>query len=94
MFIVADERLLHEFLVEAAWHYQRKSVLSKVLADRRKGCPETVVGIAKKAEDRLCRKFSRMTGRGKLPQIAAVAVARELSGFAWAIAKHFPTTAA
>lgn len=85
---------IRRILVEAAWHYQRKSVLSKVLADRRKGCPETVVGIAKKAEDRLCRKFSRMTGRGKLPQIAAVAVARELSGFAWAIAKHFPTTAA
>ena len=79
-------------LVEAAWNYRRKRVLSQAIADRRKDCPPEVVKIAKKAEDRLHRKFWRLTERGVPNNKAAVAVARELAGFAWAIAQHIPVS--
>ena len=83
---------IRRVLGEAAWSYRRGSVLSKALTERRKDCPAEIVRIAKKAHDRLGRKFSRMMARGKLQQTAVVAVARELSGFVWAIAQHFPRT--
>lgn len=84
---------IRRILVEAAWTYIRRSVSSNRLAQRRQNCPDEVVQLAKKAEDRLTRKFSRMVSRGKLNQIAAVAVARELAGFVWAMARHFPMPA-
>lgn len=77
-------------LVEAAWNYRRKMVLSQTIANRRKGCPPEVIRIAKKAEDRLHRKFWRLIQKGLPTNKAAVAVARELAGFAWAIAQHIP----
>jgi transposase len=64
-----------------------------VEAARRKGCPAEVVRIARKAQDRLHRKFWRMVSRGKPHQVAVVAVARELAGFVWAAAQHFPQDA-
>lgn len=81
---------IRRILVEAAWHYRRQGVASQVLDQRRKGCPAEVLKIAKKAQDRLHRKFSRMVSRGKLHQVTVVAVARELAGFVWAIACQFP----
>jgi transposase len=81
---------LRRILVEAAWTYRRKSVLSKKITDRRKDCPPEVVRIAKKAEDRLHRKFWRLLQKGLPQNKIAVAVARELAGFAWAIAQHVP----
>ena len=45
-----------------------------------------MVSIAERADQRLNRKFRRMVDRyNKKPVIAAVAVARELAGFIWAI---------
>lgn len=82
---------IRRILVEAAWHYRHRSVASQVLDKRRKGCPVEIIQIAKKAQDRLQRKFSRMVSRGKSHQVTVVAVARELAGFVWAIACQFPT---
>jgi transposase len=72
-------------LVEAAWHYRHKPVPGKAVKARRAGQPLEVLSIAQKADVRLHRKFRRMTDRGKRSTIAAVAVARELAGFVWAI---------
>jgi len=78
---------LRRVLVEAAWSYRhRYNGVGAVLARRRQGCPERVLGIARKAQDRLSGKFWRMVSKNKRPQVAAVAVARELSGFVWAVA--------
>jgi len=41
----------------------------------------------------LHRKFWRLVSRGKPSQVAAVAVARELAGFVWAIAQQVPAAA-
>jgi len=83
---------IRRVLVEAAWSYSRRSVLSRALNERRQDCPTEVVQIAKKAQDRLQRKFTKMVSRSKPRQVAVVAVARELAGFVWSIAQHFPTT--
>jgi transposase len=84
---------MRRILVEGAWNYRRKSVFSKALSDRRKDCPPEVVSIAKRAEDRLCRKFWRLNQRGVPNNKAIVSVARELAGFAWAIGQHIPVQA-
>lgn len=80
---------LRRILVEAAWSYRHRNVMSRGLTERRQGCPPEVVRIAKQAQARLHRKFWRLVSRNKLSQVAVVAVARELAGFVWAIAQHF-----
>ena len=81
---------IRRILVEAAWSFRHRNVVSRELAARRKNCPPEIVRIAKKAQSRLHRKFWRMTGRHKLPQKTVVEVARELAGFIWSIGQHFP----
>ena len=71
--------------VEAAWQYQRRLTLGRAIKARRKGQPAAVVAIAEKCEKRLNSRFYRLTSRGKKSTVAAVAVARELVGFIWAI---------
>lgn len=77
---------IRRVLVEAAWSC-RHAGTSQSVAKRREGCPDEVVRIAKKAQDRLHRKFWRMVSRGKHHGVAVVAVARELAAFAWSIGR-------
>jgi hypothetical protein len=51
------------------------------LAGRRKGQPTCVIAIADKTQQRLCRRFRRLTGGHKPAPKVVVAVARELAGF-------------
>jgi transposase len=77
---------LRRVLVEAAWHYRHRGSAGTAVKKRRKGQPEAVVAIAERADQRLNRKFRKMVDlHNKKPVIAAVAVARELAGFIWAI---------
>ena len=77
---------LRRVLVEAAWHYRHRANSGQSIKKRRKGQAAALVSIAERAEQRLNRKFRRMVDRyNKKPVIAAVAVARELAGFIWAI---------
>lgn len=84
--------LVRRLLVEAAWHYQHRPGVSRVLARRREGQPARVIAIADKAQQRLCRRFRHLARRKDGP-VVAVAVARELAGFLWA-ALQPPTCAA
>lgn len=72
-------------VVEAAWHYQRRSSPGRVIKARRNGQPQAIVDIAEKCEKRLNARFYRLTSRNKKSTVAVVAVARELLGFIWAI---------
>lgn len=74
-------------LVEAAWHYRHPPRRSSTILARWKGQPREVVDHAWKAQERLHRRHYRLTCRGKPSQVATVAVARELCGFVWAIAR-------
>lgn len=79
---------LRHVLVEAAWHYRRQPRMSKALRQRNVGISPQVCAIAWKAQKRLHQRLSRLRGRGKNPAEAVTAVARELSGFVWAIARQ------
>jgi len=76
--------MVRRVLVEASWHYQHRPGVGRALAARRVGQPARVIGIADKAQQRLCRRFRRMTAEHKPAPKIAVAVARELAGFLWA----------
>jgi transposase len=41
--------------------------------------------IAWKAQVRLCRRYRKLAAAGKKPTVVITAIARELSGFVWAI---------
>lgn len=72
-------------LVEAAWHYQRVTRPGPRIRRRRAGQPAVRLDIAERCDQRLHRRFVRLTARGKRTTVAATAVARELAGFIWAI---------
>ena len=74
-------------LVEAAWHYRHPPRTGETIRKRREGQPPEVIETARKAEMRLYQKFTRMVMRGKRSTVAAMAVARELAGFVWAIGR-------
>lgn len=76
---------VRHIVVEAAWHYQRRATSGRRTQQRRVNQPREVVEIAERCDKRLNTKFFRMTSRRKKSTIAAVAVARELVGFIWAI---------
>ena len=50
--------------------------------------------IAWKAQLRLCRRYQRLLAKGKTKNVVVVAIARELVGFMWAIAKEVKPIAA
>ena len=72
-------------LTEAAWHYRPRPNLGKTLSERQHGQPPAAVAIAWKAQVRLHRTWVRMEARNKRRTLIAVAAARELAGFCWAI---------
>jgi transposase len=76
--------LVRRILIEASWHYQHRPGVGPGLAARRKGQPARVIAIADKAQQRLCRRFRRLTAEPKPAPKVVVAVARELAGFVWA----------
>ena len=75
-------------LVEAAHAYGFPARVSRHLLKRQEGLPEPVLAIAWKAQVRLCGRFRRLMARGKLKTKIVTAIARELSGFMWAIARE------
>jgi transposase len=77
---------LRRLLVEAAQSYGHGQAghKSKLLADRQKGNPSTVIAYADRANERLRRKYYRMVlNRNKRSNVAKTAVARELACFIW-----------
>jgi transposase len=72
-------------LVEAAWHYRKRPRIAKALAARQDGQPAEAVAVAWSAQRRLHRTWMRLDTRAKRRTIIAVAAARELAGFCWAI---------
>ncbi len=77
-------------LAEAAWAYQGIPRLGRQALYRQEGLPKAVCDIAWKAQLRLTSRFRRLVARGKAAPKVATAVARELAGFIWAIAREVP----
>ena len=72
-------------LVEAAWHYRKRPAIGRALQDRHEGQPAHAIAIAWSAQQRLHRTWQRLEQRAKRRTIIAIAAARELAGFCWAI---------
>jgi transposase len=72
-------------LIEAAWHYRPRPRIGKALTDRQSGQPAEAIAVAWSAQQRLHRTWARLEQRAKRRTIIAVAAARELAGFAWAL---------
>jgi transposase len=73
-------------LIEAAWSYRFPARISREQLLRQEALPKTIRDIAWKAQERLCRRYRALARAGKLPTVIIAAIARELSGFVWAIA--------
>jgi transposase len=76
-------------LVEAAWHYRRAPRMSRALRQRQAGRSPDVVAHAWRAQRRLYKRYRSLSIR-KPSTVAVVAVARELSGFVWALLSGRP----
>jgi transposase len=81
---------LRRVLVEAAWTYQhRPNVQGRVLRRQKSlALSEEAKRIAWKAQQRLHKRFTALSARGKNKNQIVTALARELLGFLWAIAVH------
>jgi transposase len=77
-------------LVEGAWAYRYPAKVSRHLQLRLETLPKPIQDISWKAQVRLCTRFRRLLARGKHANQVVVAIARELAGFMWAIAKQVP----
>ena len=84
-------RHARRLLVEAAWHYRRPPRKGTTLQRRQQDQPAQTIAISWKAQQRLHHIWQRLdTQRGKRKTLVAVAVARHLAGFCWAITNSDP----
>jgi transposase len=80
-------------LVEGAWAYRYPANVSRHLQLSLETQPKAIQDLSWKAQVRLWKRFRRPSARGKHATQAVVAIARELVGFMWALAKQVPVTA-
>ena len=81
----AGNRHVRRLLVEAAWHQRFRPALSGPLRRRREAQPARVLAIADRAQERLYARCRRMELQGKASPKIIVAMARELTGYLWAV---------
>lgn len=74
-------------LVEAAWNYRFTARVGRDLNQRQEGQSEAVIALSWKAQQRLCKRFAALHHRGLHKNKVCAAVARELAGFVWAMAR-------
>jgi len=78
------------FLIECAQHYALPPKVSKELSQRQQHQSQRIKELSWKAQTRLHRRFWALMQRGLCRQKAVVTVARELSGFIWAMMREVP----
>jgi transposase len=81
-------------LIEAAWSYRFPARISRELLLRQEDLAKPIRDTAWKAQERLCGRYRKLARAGKPPNVATAAIARELAGFVWAIARQAQPAAA
>src|SRR5437763_766482 len=89
----AGNSAARRLLIEAAWSYRFPPRLSRELLLRQEKQPKPIRDIAWKGQVRLCTRYRRLARTGKPANVVTTAIARELSGFVWAIARQVMATA-
>jgi len=77
---------VRRLLIESAWCYRFPARKTALLQRRAERTSDAVQAIAWKAQKRLCARFRYLNDRGLMRVKVSTAIARELSGFMWAIA--------
>lgn len=75
-------------LVEAAWNYRHNARISRPLEVRQQNQPKVIRDIAWRAQLRLTKRFRHLSMRRLPPNKTVVAIARELTGFIWDVARQ------
>jgi transposase len=76
---------LRRIVVESAWSYRHLPRVGAKLRKRQQGVPAEITEIAWKAQNRLHKRYMKLTMAGKDQRKIMTAVGRELLGFIWAI---------
>jgi len=90
----AGNRRARRMLVECSWSYQHPPRVGRAKQQRVDAAPPAVREIAWKAQHRLYRRYRTLIRKGKRKTVAIVAIARELAGFIWAVARAATTARA
>jgi transposase len=77
---------LRRIVMESAWCYRHLPRVGERLRKRQQGIPAEIIEIAWKAQNRLHKRYRKLTMAGKDQRKVITAVGRELLGFIWAIA--------
>ena len=80
-------------LIEAAWSYRFPARISREQLIRQEPLAKPIRDTAWKAQLRLCRRYRKLANAGKPATVVTTAIARELAGFVWAIARQVPVQA-
>jgi transposase len=80
-------------LIEGAWAYRYPAKVSRHLQLRLERLPKSIQDISGKAQVRLCKRYRKLSARGKNANLVVVAIARELIAFMWAITQAVPRPA-
>ena len=80
--------LARKLLVESAWAYQYPAHKTAYMRAKMVGVSAPVESIAWAAQRRLCGRYKKLCEAGKSTPLACAAVARELCGFVWAVARE------
>jgi transposase len=83
----AGNVLARRVLIEGAWTYRMSARVSRKLHDRNEELPAPIRDIAWKAQLRLCARYRNLVSAGKERVVVTTAIAREMVGFIWAIAR-------
>jgi transposase len=83
---------VRHILVENAWTYRHPPRIGKTKLYRLEQAPPKVCEIAWKAQTRLTARYRMLIARGKRTTVICTAIARELVGFMWAMARQAHAT--
>jgi transposase len=83
----AGNALARRVLIEGAWTYRMSARVSRRIHDRLEPLPTAIRDVAWKAQVRLCARYRRLVAAGKPKVVVTTAIAREMVGFIWAIAR-------
>src|SRR5271167_4053957 len=89
----AGNNAARRLLIEAAWSYRFPARISRELLLRQERQPRPIRAIAWKAQLRLCARYRKLARSGKPANVVTAAIARELAGVIWAIARRVPPAA-
>lgn len=79
-------------LIEGAHSYRYAANVSTNIQIRQEGLPKDIVDIAWRAQLRLCKRYQRMSHKGKHYNLIVTAIAREMAAYIWAIAREVVLT--